>query len=155
MIRDISGSQKSIDEESNVIYNYLFDCASNEPPQTVIRKFNSLFIQGKSENREVSQALKKIVFSIANPQKFNQIFSHCFYIVINYWIATPESLFYASELLDILEIISKSSSYDRLRKQLIKLIIDYQKSPEYLKLKGLITIIQEQKNNSRNNIYFI
>ncbi|MGD1921887.1 MAG: hypothetical protein ACFCAD_25155 [Pleurocapsa sp.] len=155
MIRDISGSQKSIDEESNVIYNYLFDCASNEPPQTVIRKFNSLFIQGKSENREVSQALKKIVFSIANPQKFNQIFSHCFYIVINYWIATPESLFYASELLDILEIISKSSSYDRLRKQLIKLIIDYQKSPEYLKLKGLITIIQEQKNNSRNNILFI
>ncbi len=151
MIKDISGSQKSIDRESEIIYDHLFSCASNDPPQVVIRKFHNLFIQGKNEDAEVSQALNKIIVSPISQQQFDRIFSHCFYLIFDYWVTKPKSLSYISELLNIIEIINKSSSYDRLRKQLIKLISEYQKSQEYLKLKATIAIISPQKFLGKND----
>lgn len=151
MIRDISGSQKSIDQESKVIYDYFFNCASHESPQTVVKEFNSLFVQGKNQDVKVSKALNKIlIFSISQKQ-FNQIFSYCFYLILNCWVINPELLFYGSELFNTIEVSNRYSSYDRFRKQLIELISRYKNSQEYLKLKATINIINLSNKEKYNN----
>ena len=155
MIRDTSGSQKSVDQESDIIYDYLLDCASNESCQLVIREFKNLFIQGKNKEVKVTKALNKIIVSPLGQQQFNQIFTHCFYIVLNCWVVKPESLACVSELFNLIEISNKSSSYDRFRKQLIKLISDYKQSSEYLKLRATIAIINVGENHHSNNAVLI
>ena len=164
MIRNASGSQKPIDREIKIIYDYLSDCASNKPPETAIREFNSLFAQGKSENEQVSKSLSKIIFAPISQKQFNRVFSHCFYLIFNRWTSSLELLSYVPKLLNIIEVVANSSSYDRLRKQLIKLIANYQTSSEYLKLKATTTIVIgghnptskegiaiKSENNSRTN----
>ncbi|MCC0178890.1 hypothetical protein I4641_18125 [Waterburya agarophytonicola K14] len=146
MIRDLSGLQKSIVLEQQIVYDYLLDCVTTQQPQAVIRKFKTLFVQGKNEQIKLSKALEKTIFSPIAQQQFAQFFNHCFYIVLNYWVANPESLRYVSDLFEIIEEINHSSSYDRRRKQLIKLIKDYQQSKPYFQLKAIIAIINPQKN---------
>ena len=145
MIKDINGSQQTIDRESNIIYDYLFYCVTTQPPIIVIREFQSLFVQGRNEDIKVSQALEKIIFASGNQTQFYKIFNHCFYLILNHWVTNPDSLLHVVDLLKVLETINQSSSYDRRRKQLIKLIKDYQQSKAYFKLKALIAIINPQE----------
>jgi hypothetical protein len=140
VIKDTSGSQKSIERDSRILYDYLLKLVTTQPPQTVIKEFRNLFLQGINDHKQVSESLEKIIFSPPQEQ-FNRIFSHCFYLIFNHWVVQPESLFYISQLLETLAVINQSSSYDRRRKQVIKLIKDYQQSTPYWQLTVVISII--------------
>ena len=145
MIKDINNSSQPIERSNKIIYDYWYKYADSQSPQTVIKEFTNLFLQGRNENIEVSQALEKIIFAPTDKQKFPVFFSNCFYIILDCWSIEPESLSYTSELLNILEHISKASSYDRRRKQLIKLIQSYQKSTAYSQLMAVLAIINPHK----------
>lgn len=145
MIKNIGGSPKSIERDSQIVYDYLCQSAIKQSPKALIGEFQILFTQGKTENIQVSQALEKIIFDPVGQQRFAQFFSHCFYRILNCWVAEPESLFYVAELLGIFETIKQSRSYDRRRKQLLKLIQDYQQSPSYFQLQIVISIINPQE----------
>ena len=148
VINNIGGLQQPIEREINLVYDYLSDCASAQTPQTAIEEFNILFAQSKNERSEVSQALNKIMAFSSERQQFEQFFSNCFYLIFNCWIANSKSLSYTSELFQSIAKIANASSYDRRRKQLIKLISAYPESEAYLKLKAVINIINFPDGNS-------
>ena len=148
---DKSGLQQPIEREINLIYNYLFDCATTQKPQIAIAEFNILFARGKNENAEVSQALDTIIaFPISN-KEFEIFFSHCFYSIFNCWIIDSKSRSYTTELFQIIDAIANASSYDRRRKLLIKLVTDYRQSKAYLKLTAVVNIINSQAKKDTNN----
>ena len=145
MIKDLNSSSQPIERASKIIYDYWQECAENQPPSVVIEEFRTLFFQGKNNDREVSYALEKIIFATAKEQQFYMFFSNCFYIIFDCWTSNPKFLSYVSELLDSLELISRASSYDRRRKQLIKLIKNYQKSETYCQVQAILAIINPQE----------
>lgn len=147
MVKDLdSSTRQSIDQQSTMIYEYLRHCAAIQPPQVVIKEFRSLFLQGRNENAKVSQALEKIILSSEGQQEFNEIFSHCFYLILNCWSETPESFSSVAELIAIFDVVHQARSYDRRRKQLIQLIKNYQKNELYFQLRAIIAIINPQEN---------
>lgn len=146
MIKDVDSSAwQPIDQESNIIYQYLHRCAAIQSPPAVIKEFKSLFIQGRNDNIEISQALKKIILSPLGKQQFEAILSNCCYLILNCWSNTPESLSYVSELINTFDTIHQVTSVDRRRKQLIQLIKNYQQTQSYFKLRAIIAIINPQE----------
>ena len=145
VIRDINSSHKSIEQEKELIYDYLWNCAGNRSPEILIQEFRNLFVRVKIDDRQISKALEKIIFSSGVKEQFNRFFSHCFYSILDCWVTNSESLSRIPELLETLEIINNSSSYDRRRKQILELIKDYQQSTAYFQLQALISIIYPQK----------
>ncbi len=146
MIKDVDSSAwQPIDRESNIIYQYLYRCAAIQSPPAVIKEFKSLFIQGRNDNLETSQALKKIILSPLGKQQFEAILSNCCYLILDCWSNTPESLSYVSELINTFDTIHQVTSVDRRRKQLIQLVKNYQQTQSYFKLRAIIAIINPQE----------
>ena len=140
-MKNTGGLQQPIEREMNLVYDYLYNCAITQTPQTTIENFNVLFARGKNDDVEVSRALNKILTFPINRQQFEQFFSHCFYLIFNCWVANSQSLSHTFQLFQNITSIANTSSYDRRRQQLIKLISNYQQSEAYLKLKAVINII--------------
>ena len=138
-------ARQPIAKQSSIIYEYLRQFATVQTPPAVIKEFQSLFLQGRNEKSQSSQALAKIISSPSGQKQFNVILTHCFHIILDCWAATPESLASVSELIETLDAINQSRSYDRRRKQLIQLVKDYQTSELYFQLRGLIIIINPQE----------
>ena len=153
MIKNTDGlSKQLVEAESNLIYDYLYQYASKQPPTTVIRKLETLLIQGRIDNIRVSKALEKIIFSSLGKQQFAQILSHCFYLILDCWIGVGDSLDYVRDLIAIIKAVDRASSYDRRRKQLIQLIKNYQQTSDYCRLQAVISIISPRAidyDNSR------
>lgn len=146
MTKDLDDSAKhSLTSASEMIYEYLYQCATTKSPSVVIQEFKNLLVQGKSENIKVNKALEKIIFAFGRQQQFDAILSHCCYLILDCWSNTPESLSYASELLGTLEFVNHVRSYDRRRKQLIQLVSHFQKTAAYYQLQAIITILNSQK----------
>ena len=106
---------ESVDLASNILYKYLHQCTDNNPPETVIKEFRNLLLQGRNNSPEASQAIEKVIFGSGGQKQFDQIISHCFYLILNSWASNPEYFVHIPELLAIIEQIGKSSSYDRRR----------------------------------------
>ena len=139
MINEINGStQQAIDRESNVIYEHLRQYA-NKLPFEVIQEFRNLLLLRKKTNSRVSQALETIVFT-SPQQQLNTVLNNCCWVILDCWLDTPRSMSY-SQLLDTFDLVTKTNSYSRHRKQLVQSIKDYQQSQSYFQLKAAIAII--------------
>lgn len=114
-----------------------------EAPPKLIQEFQSLLQQRKSQDRHVSRAMEKIIF--ADHLKFYLFLNHCFYLILDCWLETPESMFYTKELANCLETISNSQPYDRQRKRVVQLVNDYKQTRYYLQLKTVIAIVNPFK----------
>lgn len=138
-------ARQPIAKQSSLIYEYLRQFATVQSPSAVIQEFKNLFLQGRNENNKSSQVLAKIISSPSGQKQFNAIITDCIHIILDCWAATPESLTSVSELIETLDTINQSRSYDRRRKQLIQLVKDYQQSELYFQLRGMIIIINPQE----------
>ena len=149
MIKNTDGlSKQSIEPEIKLICDYWHQSASSKSPTQVIIEFKSLFLQGRVENLEVSQALEKIVAS-ASELQFSQIFSHCFYLILDCWVEV-KGLTHTEELINILELANQASSYDRRRKQLIQSIKSYQQTKAYNRLRAVISLLSYKAIDNNN-----
>lgn len=147
MIRDIKNSTRhQVNQECSTVYQYLHQRAAIQSPAELIQEFQNLLLQGRNQEQQVSLALEKII--LADHQQFYDFLNHCFYLILDCWIATPESMLYLQQLFATLEIISKIKSYDRRRKQLVKLIKGYQQTENYRQLQGLMVIINPFTTNN-------
>lgn len=135
---------ESVNPESNILYEYLHQCTANNSPETVIKEFRNLLLQGRNNNPTVSQALERIIFAARGNKQFNQVLSNCFYLILNSWAINSECFAHIPELMTIIELVSSSSSYDRRRKQLIHLIKEYKQTKLYDKLQGAASLISYQ-----------
>jgi hypothetical protein len=135
--------------QHNLVYEYLRHSATTQTPPELIQQFQNLLQQSKNENAQVSKALEKIIF--AEESQFYPFLSQCFYTILDSWIDRPESRVYLGQLLNTLDVVCKSSSYDRCRKQLIQLIKNYQQSKSYEQLKLIITLIYPCEAIAKNS----
>ena len=135
---------KSVDPERRVLYEYLYQCTAKNSPETVLKEFGNLLRQGRNNNTKVSQAFEKIIFAPGGQKQFGLVLSHCFYLILNTWLSDLKYSSYIQELIPIIEAVSKSSSYDRRRKQLIHLIKEYQQTQLYYQLQAIISLINYQ-----------
>ena len=139
MIRDIDSSAgRTMSHKGNVVYKYLRQSAAIESPSELIAKFQNLLQNGRNEDVEVSQAFEEIVGA---KSKFDLFISQCFYTILTCWLDRPGAIANIGQLLNILNLVSNSRSYDRRRKYLIALIKNYQQSQSYQQLRLVISII--------------
>jgi hypothetical protein len=154
VIRDIdSSAQYTVVPQQvsqhNLVYEYLRHSATTKTPPELIQQFQNLLQQSRNENVQVSKALEKIIF--AEESQFYSFLSQCFYTILDSWIDLAESRVYFGQLLNTLDVVCKSSSYDRCRKQLIQLIKNYQQSKSYEQLKLIITLIYPNEAIAKNS----
>ncbi|MEL6912226.1 MAG: hypothetical protein AAFY50_16275 [Cyanobacteria bacterium J06648_1] len=138
MIRDSSAGH-IISPKCSVVYEYLRQCTAILSPSELILKFQNLLQQGRNEDSQVSQALEKIITT--EQEQFDRFLNQCFYQILDFLITQADSKIYICQLLDVLELVGRSRSYDRRRKLLIQLIKNYQQSPSYQQLELVIAII--------------
>lgn len=149
MIKDIDGSARvTVRQEFNLVYEYLRRSATIQPPLDLIHNFQTLLQNGRNADVDVSRALEKILSS--SEGQFINFLSQCFYLILDTWIDSDESLTYIDRLLGILDSVSNSTSYDRRRKQLIYSIESYQQSQSYQQLKSIARIINPAVNPPTN-----
>jgi hypothetical protein len=153
VIKDLDSSTwQPIDREISIIEEYIRECASNRLPESVINQFKCLFLEGKHENSQISKALEKIIFSPLGQQKFNLMLSNCCYLIIDCWSNQLKSLKLSDELINVFNLVNQAKSYDRRKKQLIQLIVNYQKTELYLQLRAVVNIITiEESGKSLSN----
>ncbi|MEM8722484.1 MAG: hypothetical protein AAGE84_24860 [Cyanobacteria bacterium P01_G01_bin.39] len=150
MIRDLSSTRHTINQEYNIVCQYLRLIAATRSPSELIQEFQNLLQQGKNEDQQVSSALQKVI--LAPKAQFFLFINHCFYSILDDWSEKPESMVFIEQLRGIINEIGSTKSYDRKRKKLIKLIRDYQETEFYLQLKIVMAIIKPQiLDNSGSN----
>jgi hypothetical protein len=150
VIRDIdSSARQTIVQQHNLVHEYLRQSAINQTPPELIQKFQNLLQQARNENTQVSEALENIIF--AEESQFYVFLSQCFYTILADWLHQPESRIYLTQLLNTLNIVCQSSSYNRGRKQLIQLLKNYQQSESFEELKLFIALVYPDKAISQNS----
>ncbi|MEN9565717.1 MAG: hypothetical protein RLZZ69_913 [Cyanobacteriota bacterium] len=150
MIRDIdSSARQTIVQQHNLVHEYLRQSAINQTPPELIQKFQNLLQQARNENTQVSEALENIIF--AEESQFYVFLSQCFYTILADWLHQPESRIYLTQLLNTLNIVCQSSSYNRGRKQLIQLLKNYQQSESFEELKLFIALVYPDKAIAQNS----
>jgi hypothetical protein len=150
VIRDIdSSARQTIVQQHNLVHEYLRQSAINQTPPELIQKFQNLLQQARNENTQVSEALENIIF--AEESQFYVFLSQCFYTILADWLHQPESRIYLTQLLNTLNIVCQSSSYNRGRKQLIQLLKNYQQSESFEELKLFIALVYPDKAIAQNS----
>ena len=151
MLRNIDGSAgHEIDRKCSIIYKYLRRSAAIQSPPELIQKFQNFLQRSKNVDNRLSQALEKIIFV---EQEFDIFLSQCFYIILDAWANEPKSLAFVNRLLNTLNVVTQSPSYNDIHKQLTSSIKSYQQSDSYQRLEQIAAIVQPQiavdTNNSR------
>ena len=153
MINDISGSIQPIDLEGDVIYEYLRQCAKSESPSKIIQEFKNLLLLNKKTNAQVCKALETVLSS-NRQQRLNTVLNNCCLIILDYWLDDRRSMTYIPQLLETFNVVARTNSYNRYRKQLVRSIKDYQQSGLYFKLRAAIAIVNPE-NIKRSDLILL
>lgn len=126
-----------------IIYDHLINCVQNEQPAEIIERFHQLFIDGVGyPERDIEEALYKIIVNLESPQEFNYIISRCCYILINRWQMQPKSKNAIGELIELFENPSTRftgiASRSRLVQRLQEFTSNFTQSEEYKILRRLV-----------------
>lgn len=138
------------DEE--LLYNHLLGCVGSEPPDLLIGRFQSLFIDGFGyPDRDVILALDNILSSPEVEEYFRFILNRCCHILINRWQTHPQLQPAILNLVNLFEEeptatsrvteLSRSRSMRRIR-QAAK---EFRETDQYLALRRLARIIEARQ----------
>jgi len=94
------------------LYQHWLKLAQIEPPNTLIERFQSLFIEGSSyPDKEILQVLDEILASKSADQQFKFILNRCCHILINRWQLNSQLQPTIPQLVGLFEIKSTSSNH--------------------------------------------
>lgn len=133
---------QELNQEKGILYEYFRHCLSHQSPQEVLDEFRCLFIEGRSKQPSIREALEKIILSQQGQEKFNYIINHCCHIIINAWSNQPELQKFIPNLITIFDFITpKTNCYDRRKSRLLKLVVNFKDTEQYLKLTRLVDLL--------------
>lgn len=138
------------DEE--FLYNHLLGCVGSEPPDVLVGRFQSLFIDGFGyPDRDVLTALDNILASPEIEEYFRFVLNRCCHILINRWQTHPQLQPAILNLVNLFEAepaatsrvseMSRSRSMRRIR-QAAK---EFRETEQYLALRRLARIIEARQ----------
>lgn len=83
-------TRRSLEEDQQIIYNFLFKLVRRNPHEVVLQEFRKMFIEPVYDlNSEPLQALYRIVL-VNNETEFINTLKRCCYILINNWDSTRQ-----------------------------------------------------------------
>ncbi|MEB3342648.1 hypothetical protein [Okeania sp.] len=137
------------------IYNHFLQLIDIESSEEIIERFRILFLNSSGyPDQKVAKALIKIIPLLQNQEEFNFILNRCCYIVIN-----RERYIYKKDvLLDLIKLFDKISNKSmppyygsRNSKKLFDLVQTFTTSQQYLALKRLAEVINQEGRSYRNS----
>jgi hypothetical protein len=138
---------QNLSEEEQKIYNYLLTCVQTLTPDEVIRIFRYLFIEGgKTEDKNIKQALELILTSKTIEQDFKFILNRCCHILINSWQINPELQQYIPDLISLFKQLHPPSlTNNRTSRKLRLLVKNFVETEQYYSLERLSRVISENQ----------
>jgi hypothetical protein len=148
-------SRKTIDRQQiqqaeQIIYDYLLESVQRQSPEQVLDIFRRLFIEGRSTGEaSVYFALEKIVKSRDTQENFNFFFNRGCYIIINRWQMQPNTQLLIPEMVRLFENLSPGfNGYPTTANILRRLVINFTKDEQYLKLQRLGRVMNGKPNSA-------
>ncbi len=132
-----------------MVYDHLLYMVQNEPPNRLIERFHTLFIDGTGyQDPQVVSALDKIVASKQAEQEFKFVLNRCCHILINRWQLQPQLQSAIPELVEVFStqparrgVVSARSRYIRRLHELVALFLE---TDQFLTLSRLASVIDER-----------
>ncbi len=148
---------QSTHEEANKVYDHLRESLQKDSPERVIQRFRYLFIKGTGYDvYSVKSALDTIINTHYVEREFPFFLNRCCHIIINYWQKYPELQAHIPLFISQLDIIlPPRSANSKSARKLRKLIEDFQETEQYIKLKRLGNLINQNYNNQDNACLYV
>ena len=140
----------SVKEEEKLLYSTIQEWLQKDSSEHIIEKFRYLFIKGNGcDSPQARSALETIVNYKYAKQEFNFIFNRCCQLIINEWQKNPILRLKIPLLINQIALASPAITTQlRTTKKLRLLILNFQKSEQYLKLKRLSKLIRQSHNKT-------
>jgi hypothetical protein len=145
---------RSISPQEQALYSHLLAYAEYEPPEQMISRFQSLFIDGVGyPDHGVVAALDQILADRGIEEYFHFILNRCCHILINRWQSNSQLQYAVPLLIDLFEQTPCNSvrEYSRSRhiRHLRQVVNTFTETEQYLTLKRLALLINSDP--SQNN----
>jgi hypothetical protein len=151
----VSRYSRFISPEEQQLYDHLIEQVEVESPSELIERIRLLFIEGSGyPDRQIAQALEKILNQKEVEEDFNFILNRCCYILINGWHTLPsrkEAIYKLLKLFDKLaEKTFSSYNHSRRLKRQNSLMQKFAHSEQYSALKRFAEVLYQSSGfNSR------
>ena len=148
---------QSTHEEAKTIYDHLQESLQRDSPERVIQRFRNLFIKGTGYDvHAVKSALDTIINTHYVEREFPFFLNRCCHIIINYWQKSPELQAHIPLLLSQLDIVlPPRTANSKSTRKLRKLIKNFQSTEQYIKLKRLGNLSNQNYNQSDDSDVYV
>lgn len=127
--------------QEKIIYDHLRSYVRTHTAEAVTLEFRCIFLEGRSQNTLVRNALENIILSNSKKEKFPYILNYCYYLIIGYWLEQEISDRYIIQLITLLANTNyNAKACSRLKNKVLSLIKEFIDSEYYQKLKRIALI---------------
>ena len=143
MIYHFNSPTLQIVNQEKIIYRYLRETLAECSYDEVTLEFKLIFLEGRSQDPEIKQAIQSILNSQIGDEKYFYILNYCFYILINDWFDSEIGQSKIQQLLGFFaETEERTRSHNRLKNKIIKLSKAFVESKYYARLSRIATVIK-------------
>jgi hypothetical protein len=145
-----NGDSQQVQQAEQVLYDYLLKCVREKSPEQVLDEFRCLFVHGKGCNEpSIYCALEIIVKSKTVEERFNFFFNRCCYILINRWQMLPQTQLLIPRIAEMFDYLGPAiNGFPTTANILRRLIREFVKSEQYLKLQRLVRVIDDKSTST-------
>lgn len=141
--RRITNHQTTFPAEQH-LYDHLLECVRVEPPEDLLARFRTLFINSNSyPDYQVWQALKQIVDAPFAEKDFKFILNRSSYILINHWLMQPRFHSAIPALIALFDLELGTQGRSRTTQRLQELVRRFRETEQYRALKRLAYVVQQ------------
>ncbi|NEP14010.1 MAG: hypothetical protein F6K14_28160 [Symploca sp. SIO2C1] len=135
--------QTSLAEQK--LYDHLLDCVKNEPPEQMIERFKSLFLEGsRYADPHIWSALETLISGKQAEEEFQFFLNRCCHILINRWQLQPDFQGAIPQLVGLFENLDAyRMAYSRGARRLRQLVQLFIQTEQYLTLRRLSQVMDE------------
>lgn len=151
MLTDSEIRQTSLAEQK--LYDHLLNCVQNESPEQMIKRFQSLFLEGaRYVDPHIWSALETLATDKRAEEEFKFVLNRCCHILINRWHIQPQLHRAIPELVGLFENpYAYRMVYSRGARRLRQLVQLFTQTEQYLTLRRLSQVMNETSQEEGND----
>ncbi|RZM77298.1 hypothetical protein [Leptolyngbya iicbica] len=155
MNQRVAYPSRSISPQEQTLYGHLLAYAECAPPEQMLGRFQSLFIDGVGyPDPAVVAALDQILADRGIEEYFHFILNRCCHILINRWQSNPQLQYAVPLLIDLFELTPCENvrEYSRSRhvRHLRQVVQNFTETEQYLTLKRLALLVDSDSSQSND-----
>lgn len=129
-------------QQEQHLYDHLLEKARTEPPEALLDRFYTLFVQGVGySDHQVWLAMKRIVDSPNAEKDFKFVLNRSCHILINHWLMQPRLHSAIPELIAQFEIHPGGQPRSRTTQRLRTLVQQFKLTEQYVALQRLEQVL--------------